>query len=234
MRLSISILVFAIFTSLVFAQNEDSPTESINMNILEPEFEGISENDGFKEFIEENLCTPLNVRNWGIEWTVVIRFNVLPTRNLSEFQVIHSVSPIIDKAVIDVLEASNGMWIPGKINGRPVPMEKEVTVIYTIDETEMYKTAQLNKNKADKLLKEGKYSRAIKIYSRAIEFCPNHELTIYRRGLAKYYIGDMEGALNDFERVVDLDSHLADPMLTKLNEVADYAKNELQLSSLIY
>ena len=98
----------------------------------------------------------------------------------------------------------------------------------------MYYAAQLNKNRADNLLKKGKFSRAIKLYSKAIESCPNDDITIYRRGLAKYYIGDLEKALNDFERVADLGSHLANPMLTKLNEVVDYAKSELQLSSLSY
>jgi len=132
------------------------------------------------------------------------------------------------------LEASNGMWRPGSIYGHPVPMEKEVTVIFKIEGADILQTAQMNKIQADIFLKEGKYSRAIKIYSKAIESCPNHELTIYRRGLAKYYSGDLEGAMHDFERVADLDSHLADPMLIKLNEVADYAKSELQLSSLIY
>jgi len=70
-------------------------------------------------------------------------------------------------------------------------------------------------------LNEGKYSKAIKQYSRVIECFPTYDLTLYRRGIAKYYTGDLEGALNDFERVADLDSHLADPMLTKLAEVAD-------------
>ena len=89
-----------------------------------------------------------------------------------------------------------------------------------------------NNNKADELLKKGKYSRAIKRYSKAIGSCPTSDIIIYRRGLAKYYSGDLEGALNDFERVADMDSHLADPMLTKLSEVANYAKSELQLYSL--
>ena len=204
------------------------------MNIVEPEFKGTNENAGIKEFIEENLLTPLNAENWGIEGTVVIRFNVLPTRDLSEFQIIHSVSSSLDKAVIDVLKATNGLWKPGTIYGHPVTMEKEVTVLYKIEGSDIYRAAQMNKSKADKLLKEGKYSKAIKLYSRAIESFPIYDFTIYRRGLARYYAGDLEGALNDFERLAYLDSHLADPMLTKLSEVADYAKNELQLSSLLY
>ena len=232
MKLSISILILAICSSLVFGQNEDESIISGLMNIVEAEFIGTNENAGIEEFIKENLCTTLDQTIWGTVGTVVIRMNVLPTQNLSEFQVIHSVSPHFDQAVIDVLEASNGMWKPATIYGRPVAMEKEVTVVFRFEGNDIYQLAQLNKNKGDDLMKEGKYNRAAKHYTKALTSCPVSDLLIYRRGLAKYYSGDLEGALIDFERVAYLDSHLADPMLTKLTEVADYAKRELQLSSL--
>jgi len=219
---------------LVFAQSEDESLESAMMNIVEPGFKGTNENAGIKEFIEENLLTPLNAEDWGIEGTVVIRFNVLPTRDLSEIQVIEGVSLEFDRSVISTLQATDGMWYPGTIDGRPVPMEKEVIVVFRFEGTDFYQAAQLNKNKADKLLNEGKYSRAVKFYTNALGSCPTSDIIIYRRGLAKYYTGDLEEALNDFERVANLDSHLADPMLSKLIEVANYATSELQLSSLNY
>jgi hypothetical protein len=168
MRLSISILVFAIFSSLVFTQNEEESKKSVKMNILEPEFKGSTGNVGFQEFIEENLLTPFNAQNWGMGGAVVIRFKVFPNQNLSEFQIIHGLSPDFDKAVIEALEASNGMWNLGTINGRPVPMEKEAPVTFKIEGTEIYYTAPQNKIEADDLLKEGKYGRAIKLYSKAI------------------------------------------------------------------
>ena len=103
-------------------------------------------------------------------------------------------------------------------------MEKEVTVVFKSEGIEMYKTAQEYSVRADKALKAGKYSRAIKLYNKAIALCPNHSETLYRRGLARYYSGDIKGALNDFERTVDLGSHLADPMLAKLQKEVDFAK----------
>jgi tetratricopeptide (TPR) repeat protein len=234
MKLSISILILAICSSLVFGQSEDASRISDLMNIVEPEFVGTNENPGIEEFIKENLCTPIDQNIWGIEGTVVIRVNVLPTQNLSEFQVIQSVSPYFDQVVIDVLKASNGMWKPATIYGRPVAMEKEVTVVFRFEGTNFYQAAQLNKNNGDDLMKEGRYHRAVNSYSKALASCPVSDVLIYRRGLAKYYSGDLEGALIDFERVAYLDSHLADPMLTKLSELDAYAKNELQLSSLNY
>jgi len=231
MRLSILVLVFAICSSLVFAQNEEKPKNSGMINVLEPTFKGTNESVDIYEFLQENLITSLNGKNWGVVGAVVAQFNVLPTGNLSEIQVIESVSLEFDRSVISTLEATNGMWNPGTINGRPVPMEKEVIVVFKNEGTNIYQAAQTNKNKADKLLKEGKYSRAVKLYTEAVGSYPTSDIIIYRRGLARYYSGDLEGALNDFERVANLDSHLADPMLTKLQDVAEYAKNELQLST---
>ena len=219
MRLSILILVFALSSSFAFAQNEDEPKKTDIMIVLEPEFKGINETTGINEFLKKNLAHQEDYLNkTGVEGSVVIQFKILPSGNLSEFLVINSVCPVYDEAVINALEATNGAWNPGTINGHQVTMEKEVTVVFKFDWTEMYKRAQLCANKAGKLSKEGKYNRAIKLYNKAIVFCPNCPSTLYQRGLARYYSGDQKGALRDFERTEELGSHLADPLLAKLHE----------------
>jgi TonB family protein len=224
-------LVFTLASSLVFAQNEDASRESGMLNVLEPKFKGINETVGIVDFLQENLCYPKNALETETEGTVIIQFKVLPTGNLSEFQVINSVSPECDKAVIAALEATDGRWNPGTKNGYPVTMEKEVTVVFKSEGIEMYKTAQLYSVRADKASKAGKYSRAIKLYNKAIAFCPNHSETLCRRGLARYYNGDIKRALNDFERTADLGSHLADSMLIILHEEVVSAKGQIPTNS---
>lgn len=44
---------------------------------------------------------------------------------------------------------------------------------------EIYKQAQLNKGKADKFLKEGKYKRAVQYYDLAIKSCLHHSSPYY-------------------------------------------------------
>ncbi len=178
MRLSISILIFAICSSLVFAQNEEKPKKSSMINILEPTFIGTNESVDFNEFIQENLRTPLNSQNWGIEGAVVVQFNVSPTGNLLEIQGIESVFPEYDHSVISALEATNGMWNPGSINGCPVTMDKEAVVVFKLEGSDIYQAAQMNKNKADDLMKEGKYSRAVKLYTKALASCPISDIII--------------------------------------------------------
>ncbi len=217
------ILAFALFSSLVFAQNEELSKESGMMNVLEPTLKGTDNTIGIKEFLQENLCYPPHAYKWGIGGTVVVQFKVLPTGNLAEFLVINSVTPECDKAVISALEATQGMWNPGTNNGNPVEMEKEVSVVFKFEGSEMYKTAQYYAVRADKALKEGNYSKAIKLYNKAFAFCPNCPSKIYQRGLANYYSGDQKGALKDFERSARLGFHPADIMLLKLREEAVYA-----------
>jgi tetratricopeptide (TPR) repeat protein len=229
MKLSVLMLVFALSSSFAFAQNEDESKNPDMMNVLEPEFKGINETEGFTEFLQESLSSQYDlVCKSGIEGSVVVQFKILPTGNLSEFLVINSVCPKYDKAVIRALEATNGAWNPGTKNGHPVAMEKEVTFIFKFDGIGMYKTAQMYVVRANKLSKEGKYNKAIKLYNKAIVLCPNHSPThpptLYQRGLARYYSGDQMGALQDFERIVELGSHLADPMLAKLQEEAVFAR----------
>ena len=219
MRLSVFILVFALSSSFAFAQNEDESKKTGTMNVLEPEFKVSNETVDIIEFLQESLAYQKEyINKTGVEGSVVIDFKILPSGNLSQFTVVNSVCPEYDEAVIRALEATNGAWNPGTNNGHPVTMEKEVTIVFSYDRIEMYKTAQMYANKADKLSKEGKYNRAIKLYDKAIVLCPNCPSTLYQRGLARYYSGDQKEALKDFERISDLGSHLADPLLAKLHE----------------
>jgi len=225
MRLSVLMLVFALSSSFAFAQNEDESNKPDMMNVLEPEFKGINETEGINEFLQESLSSQYDlVSKSGIEGSVVVQFKILPTGNLSDFLVINSVCPKYDNAVIRALEATNGAWNPGTKYGHPVAMEKEVTFIFMFEGIGMYITAQSYANRADELSKEGKYNKAIKLYNKAIVLCPNHPPTLYQRGFARHKSGDQKGALQDFERIADLGSHLADPMLAKLQEEAVFAR----------
>jgi len=163
---------------LVFAQSEDESLESAMMNIVEPTFKGTNESVDIYIFLQENLIAPLNGQNWGVIGAVMVQFNVLPTGNLSEIQVIEGVFPAFDRSVISTLEATNGMWNPGTVNGRPVPMEKEVIAIFKFEGSDIYRAAQMNKSKADDLMKEGKYSRAVKLYTKALASCPISDIII--------------------------------------------------------
>ena len=223
MRLTYLMLVFALFSSFAFAQHEDESIEPDMMNVVEPTFKGNNETPGIDEFLKERMDYPTNAGRSGVEGTVIIQFQVLPSGNLKEIQIINSVCPEHDDKAIRAVKASGGMWTPGTINGRPVAMEKEIAVVFRNEGSDMFKTAQLYAAKATKLMNQGKCNRAMKFYNKAIVLCPDCAL-IYQRGLARYNSGDPKGAIRDFERTSDMGSHQADYMLDKLREEGVYAQ----------
>jgi len=79
-----------------------------------------------------------------------------------------------------------------------------------IDGNNLYKSAHEYVTRAEILFNEGKYKRAIRIYNQAILLVPNQTEALFHRGLAKYHSGDQKGAMNDFERIGELGSNLAD------------------------
>lgn len=219
-------------SSFAIAQDGDNAKEPNKLTVVEPEFKGNAESDGIKGYVLKNLCYPEFALKCGIEGTEIIRFNLLPGGKLSEFRIMNSVSSECDEAVIAALKATDGMWSPGTIDGIPAAMEKELNVVFKSEGIEMYKQAQLNKGKADKFLEAGKYKKAVRYYNLAIKSCPHHSSPYFRRGMAKYHMGDMMGALGDFERVADMGSAQADPMLILLKEVQTYTRSDDYLNSI--
>jgi TonB family protein len=217
MRLIYLVFVFTLSVSLLYSQVENESIDSGTSHVLKPEFKGINETFSIVDYLNANLCYPEKAKECEREGTVVIQFTVLPSGNLSDFQVINSLSAQCDKAILDALAETDGLWNPGSVSGVPMPMKEEVSIVYKDEKTDMHKSAMLYATRADKAYFKGKYKRALKFYNSAIVYCPNYPPILYRRGIAKYHTGDHEGALNDFMRVEDLGSPLADRMLAELH-----------------
>jgi TonB family protein len=212
-----------LISSFAFAQFEDDFEIPDRTTVVEPTFQAITKTIGLNEFLKEKLDYPTSAFRQGIEGTVVVKFNVLPEGTLSEIQVINSVCPEYDDAVIKAVKASSGMWSPAMENGHPETMEKEVAVLFQSEESDMYETARMYASMAAHKAEKGKYKRAIKLYNKVVEICP-HECALYQRGLAKYNYGDLRGAMLDFERIEDLGSDLTDSLLEELRNKGIYAQ----------
>lgn len=223
MRITCLILVFALSSSFAFAQVEDNFEIPDRSTVVEPSFKAINKTIGLNEFLKEQLDYPTNASIMGIEGTVVVKFKVLPEGTLSEIQVINSICPEYDGAVIKAIKASSGMWSPGMENGHSEIMEKEVAVLFQCEESDMYETARMYASMAAKNAEKGKYRRAIKLYNKVVEICP-YECALYQRGCAKYNYGDLRGAMLDFERIADLGSDLTYSLLEELRNKGIYAQ----------
>lgn len=84
------------------------------------------------EYIEKNLEMPDIDYFYTNEGVVAVEFTVNDEGELTNFIVTNSVSFDLDQAVIECLRTTDGMWVPGQVNGQPSPMEKKVYVKFDI------------------------------------------------------------------------------------------------------
>jgi protein TonB len=94
-----------------------------------PEFPGGEEE--LIRFISNNLRYPTVAQELGIEGRVIIRFVVSRTGEVDRVEVIRSLDPSCDKEAIRVVKMMP-KWIPGKQNGRPVPVYFTLPIVFKL------------------------------------------------------------------------------------------------------
>lgn len=219
MKTRVIFLASMLIAGVTFGQNQKP---LIDLNSVQPVFNGTSAvnleepsetiNDYLKKYVEY----PHISINCGLQGTEVIKFTVTPTGEITGFKVINRVCPKIDKEVIRVLKTTNGKWTPGSVNGEIVAMEQEVSLSFLLYESnDLVQMATSFQKKGNKLMFVKKNpKKALKYFDRAIVFLPYEESLLAARGLCKYQIGDEEGAINDWNRLIvlaernELDSNL--------------------------
>ncbi|MDU1905422.1 MAG: TonB family protein [Dysgonomonas sp.] len=82
-------------------------------------------------FIGSNLKYPTIAAENGIEGRVVIRFVVSKDGAVTDAQVVRSLDPSCDKEAIRVVK-SMPKWVPGKQNGRNVPVYYTLPVLFKL------------------------------------------------------------------------------------------------------
>lgn len=84
-----------------------------------PQFPG--GNAELLKFVAKNLRYPTIAQENGIQGRVIVRFVVSASGKVEDVQVVRSLDPYCDKEAIRVVQ-SLPKWIPGKQNGRNVPV----------------------------------------------------------------------------------------------------------------
>lgn len=188
--------------------------------------------DGFsylKDYMAKHIQYPEQAMMWMEEGTEVIKFVVTPTGEVTDFKVINSVSPEIDKEVIRVLQTTSGMWMPASNNGKPVAIEKEISVAFSTDQQDPAKRfAHIAKanfvagNSRFFIKKNG--TKALKYYNCAIRYLPNDKCLLVTRGICKYELGDKSGACKDWTRIKALGGYEGDVFLDNFCEYKGYSE----------
>jgi TonB family protein len=196
-------LVFAVnmlVAVFAFGQNQDLNEIEVKAPMFHSEFY-----DNINDFLFSGIEYPVEAAKAGYEGTAVIQFIVTPNGNVTDFKVVNSVSDLIDKEVIRILEITNGMWIPRYENGIPVAMNKEVSVAFKLSPaTDFVEMAKFYLSKANQLYFNDKQpKKALKYLDKGINLLPNDETLLVVRGMCRYELGDETGAKNDWSRIGD-------------------------------
>lgn len=83
------------------------------------------------KYLSKNIKYPTIAQENGIKGRVILRFVVSPTGDISEVQVLKGVDPSLDKEAIRVVK-SMPRWIPGKQQGRAVPVYYTLPVTFQL------------------------------------------------------------------------------------------------------
>ncbi len=124
-----------LMASLTFAQ-----VHKLNETTVEPpKFVGQQIVDSKSNSTSSPICNYLktNLQNHSYikEGVVSVIFSINPDGTLSNFSINNSVDEANDKAVIDCLKHTSGLWQAGLVNGQPVEMEKEIYVHFVNSES---------------------------------------------------------------------------------------------------
>jgi hypothetical protein len=221
MKKNVIFIACIILSIMVLGQNE-TKNQVVNEKKVEgttPKFVGIKDATAFfnvdnslliNNYISENVVCPRETANCEKEGTEVVQFTVTPSGNLTDFKVINSVCPEMDKEFIRVLKTTNGMWKPGYNNGEPVEMEHDVAMM--IGDCGENKIVNHFVQHAEKwfemgnktLLEKHNPKKALKFYDKGVLYLPNDKSLLTVRGICHYELGDTESAKRDWNRVVKL------------------------------
>jgi TonB family protein len=212
------LLTCMLFSVCVFAQETTVKKSLEEVQVSPPEFTGIenvatvlksNNSKVVTNYLAKNVQYPDQAINSFDEGTSVIQFMVTEEGNLADFEIINSVSKSIDNEVIRALKTTNGMWKPGLNNGEPTAMQKEVSMLFKIDESDAKAIIQDFTEKAihhfdvacRSLFYKHNAKKALRHYTMATKYLPNDGSLLTLRGLCKYELGDKAGAEKDWNRI---------------------------------
>ncbi|PTN09899.1 energy transducer TonB [Mangrovibacterium marinum] len=161
------------------------------------------------DFVAQRMIYPEQDLKLHREGTEVIQFTVNTNGTLSDFEVVNSVSPNMDAELIRVLQLTNGMWRPGSNNDGHTEMRSELAIACKIRlyegsdrQTDFQKVATKYFQKGSKLLYTKNHPRrALSNFDEGIRYLPYDANLLVMRGYARYALGDLAGAIEDWEIV---------------------------------
>ncbi|WP_319501677.1 hypothetical protein [uncultured Draconibacterium sp.] len=200
------LFVCMLATLFAYAQENVPPYMMTDVEVTPPKFTAVKyspadNTNSLKTYIANNF--KYDAENGEItDGTEVVKFTVNTDGSLSEIKVVNSVSPTVDNLITSILEGTDYMWMPGKNNGVPVAMEKEIAIQVKLGMTEsaakdrdFTEIARDHFTKgSEKLFFDQKTKKAIKHFETAVRYRPYDQSTLYMLALCEVDRGNTEAA----------------------------------------
>lgn len=198
-------VIFGLLAVIVFEQQS-------NAQKTNPVFtwntsgESLFSYESIDDYLNARVVYPDEPAKCCIQGTEVVKFTITSHGKVTGINVVHSVCSKMDEEVIRVLKTTNGKWHPASIDGNPVDMEQEVSVVFKLHETtDFVKLANAYLKKGNKwLFIKNRSDKALKFFDCGINLMPNDETLLAVRGLCRFENGDNEGAIADWTRLKEI------------------------------
>ncbi|WP_337486179.1 energy transducer TonB [Prevotella sp.] len=83
-------------------------------------------------YLKENLKYPSVPAENGVQGRVIVLFKVEADGSLTDVRIGRSVDPWIDREALRLVKAMP-KWIPGKQDGKPVPVKFQVSITFSLN-----------------------------------------------------------------------------------------------------
>lgn len=172
-------------------------------------------------FVSRQIEYPESSLSINDEGIVVVQFCVNDQGEVKNIEVVNSVSPMLDRAVIDCIKKTDGQWFPAQLNGRCLTSNKKLYVSFDIEgnmpheeRAKMYYKEGLKLINKAKVLGQDttlsikradrKYKLAISRFERADKFAPDESSFAFWKAFAYERMGNMTMMKESLERYNEL------------------------------
>jgi len=97
-----------------------------------PTFKGKTAEEGFREYISQNLKYPQTAIDNGIFGKVFVQFVIDQKGNVIDLQVVRSADPLLDNEALRLIRSTSGMWTPGKQRKEPVKVRYTFPITFRL------------------------------------------------------------------------------------------------------
>lgn len=217
-------LFIAIGLSLALTAQEKIPKRIEGVDVVPAQFMGaeynltVQDGDLLKDYLCQYIKYPeeaIECRAQGIE---VVKFTVDEKGKVGNIKIVNSVCPEIDEEIIQALYSTSGMWKPAVKGGSNSMCYPTVSLCFSLQKDNEATLKYFNEhakahfNKATALMfGDHKIKRAERLFDQVLTYKPNDSSTLYLRGICRYDRGNVEGAMEDWNRYSDITGFTTPP-----------------------